>query len=160
MEEKVYKLLENLNIDYEKVNHPALYTAEDNEKYKIKFNGIVCKNLFVKNKDKSHYYLITMPLEKRVSLNNIQEKLHETRLSFGHEDLLFEKLKIRSGAVSILNIIEVENTDVRFIIDKSLLKVNKVGFHPNVNTSTVLFAPKEIETILKKYNSQYEFIEL
>jgi Ala-tRNA(Pro) deacylase len=160
MEDKVYKVLEELGIKYEKVEHPALFTAEDDEKYGIKFDGVVCKNLFVRNEKKTKYYLIILPCEKRAKLKEIQQKLGETRFSFGSEDVLYEKLKIKSGSVSIFNIINVDKTDVKFIIDESLLKEKKVGFHPNVNTATVLFDPQYIEKILNKYKVEYEFIEI
>lgn len=160
MEEKVFNVLNELKIEYEKIEHPALYTMEDCEKYNIKMDGVECKNLFLRNKDKSKYYLISLPLEKRADLKAIQEKLGETRLSFGSDDILFEKLGIKSGSVSLLNIIEVEKTDVKFIIDKCVLDANKVGFHPNVNTATVLFKPQCIDTIMKKYDADYEFMEI
>ena len=160
MEERVYEVLKELNIDFEKINHPALYTAADNDKYKIELDGVMCKNLFIRNKDKSKYYLVILPLNKRANLKEIEEKLQETRFSFGSEEDLFKKLKITKGSVSLLNIIEVEKTDVKFIIDKELLDVSKVGFHPNNNTATVLFSPENIKKILNKYKVEYEFINI
>lgn len=86
----------------------------------------------------------------------MNEQLQETRLSFGNEEILFEKFKIKSGSVSILNIIEVEKTDVKFIIDETLLKFKKVCFHPNINTETVVFYSKDIEKIMNNYNNSYK----
>ncbi|MDQ5984280.1 MAG: hypothetical protein RUMPE_01327 [Eubacteriales bacterium SKADARSKE-1] len=53
MEEKVYEMFNKLNIKYEKVDHPPLFACADNDKYQIKFDGTICKNLFIRNKDKS-----------------------------------------------------------------------------------------------------------
>ena len=158
MEEKVYELFEKLNIAYEKVEHPPLFVCGDDEKYGVKFDGLHCKNLFLRNKNKSNYYLVSMPAEKRADLRELQEKLEETRLSFGNEETLWEKLNIKSGSVSLLNIITVEKTDIEFIIDDELLKSEKVGFHPNVNTATVFFSPNEIRKILEYYNVRYRFL--
>lgn len=160
IKEKVYKVLDELNIEYEKVEHPALFTVEDDIKYGIDFNGVACKNLFIRNEKKTRYYLIVLAGTKKANLKEIQKKLNETRFSFGNEETLYEKLKIRSGSVSIFNIINVGKTDVKFIIDKELLKANKVGFHPNINTATILFKPKNIEKILTKYDVDYEFLEI
>lgn len=160
MQEKVYKILKQLNIKYEKVEHPALFTESDNEKYGIKFNCVICKNLFIRNKNKSQYYLVIVPLDKRINLTELQEKLQETRFSFGSEADLYEKLKITSGSVSILNMIEVERTDIKFIIDASLLQEKKIGCHPNENTVTVIFDSKNIEKILKYYNGDYQIINI
>lgn len=160
MEEKVYDVLNKLNIDFEKVEHPPLFTSEDGLKCSIEFDGVACKNLFIRNKDKSNYYLVIIPSYKKANLKDVQEKLHETRFSFGSEDVLFEKLRIKSGSVSLLNIIEVEHTDVKFIVDSSLLDIKKIGFHPNKNTITVLFEPQNIAKILDYYHADYEFIEI
>lgn len=77
MKNEVYQLLNKLHIQYEKIEHPPLFTCEDNEKYNIKFNAIVCKNLFIRNSNKSQYYLVALPLEKRVDLKLLQMLLGE-----------------------------------------------------------------------------------
>jgi len=160
MEEKVYEVLDKLNIEYELVEHPKLFTYADNEKYGVSFKGTVCKNLFLRNKDKSKYYLVVVPLERKVDLKVLQEKLKETRLSFGDEAILEEKLKIKSGTVSILNIVNVEKTDIIVVLDEDILNHKKVGFHPNVNTVTVMIEPNDIKTFLDFYNVIYKCIDL
>lgn len=160
MEKKVYELLKKLGIEYNIVEHPALFSGKDNKKYNIKFNSVVCKNLFITNNKKNQYYLFILPLEKKINLKLAQEELKESRLSFGDEKTLEEKLKIKSGSVSVFNIINVEKTDIIFVIDKEILTYKKVGFHPNINTLTVEFDPKELPKILEKFNVNYKFIEM
>ena len=160
MKNEVYQLLNKLHIQYEKIEHPPLFTCEDNEKYNIKFNAIVCKNLFIRNSNKSQYYLVVLPLEKRVDLKLLQMLLGEKRLSFGNENVLEEKLGIKSGAVSIFNIINLKDKDIMFILDEDILKCEKVGFHPNINTETVIFNPKELNKIFEYYNVNYKFIAI
>lgn len=160
MKDEVYKLLNQLNIQYDKIEHPPLFTGKDNEKYKIKFDAIICKNLFIRNSNKSQYYLFTLPIEKTVNLKSLQILLEETRLSFGNENILEEKLGIKAGAVSIFNIINMKENDVIFILDKEILKYEKVAFHPNVNTETVIFNPKELNKILQYYHINYQFITI
>lgn len=160
MKNEVYQLLNKLHIQYDKVEHPPLFTCEDNKKYNIKFDAIVCKNLFIRNSNKSHYYLVALPLEKRVDLKLLQMLLGEKRLSFGNENVLEEKLRIKSGAVSIFNIINLKDKDIMFILDEDILKCEKVGFHPNINTETVIFNPKELNKIFEYYNVNYKFIAI
>lgn len=160
MEHEVYELLDKLNIEYTKVNHPPLFTCEDNKKYNIKFDAVVCKNLFIRNSNKSQYYLVSLPLEKRVDLKSLQILLGEKRLSFGDENVLEEKLGIKSGAVSIFNIINLKDNDIIFILDEDILKYEKIGFHPNINTATVIFNPKEIHKIFECYGIEYKFIKI
>lgn len=157
MQNEVYKLLNLLNIKYTKVEHPPLFTCEDNKKYNIKFDAMICKNLFIRNNNKSHYYVISILLEKRIDLKKLQIELEETRLSFADENILEEKLGIRTGAVSIFNIINLTDKNVFFILDEEILSHKKVGFHPNINTETVIFDPKEIKKIFDYYNVKYTF---
>ena len=82
MDEKVYKLFRELEIPFEKIEHPALFSCNDNEKYNLSFNGTICKNLFIRNSNKSQYYLIVLPIEKQLNLKDLQKLLNESRLSF------------------------------------------------------------------------------
>ncbi|GHU85975.1 prolyl-tRNA editing protein proX [Clostridia bacterium] len=160
MKQKVYDLLDELNIAYEIVEHPPLHTQADGEKYDLKFDGTVCKNLFIRNKNKSAYYLVALPVDKKVDLAALQEVLSETKLSFGSEEALEKKLAIKSGAVSIFNVVNVGETDVQFIIDNDILESKRVGFHPNDNTATILLAPSEICRVLDNYKVGYKFIDI
>lgn len=158
--EEVLEVLNQLEIEYETIYHPALYTCADNDKYQVKIDGCACKNLFLRNKNKSCYYLFSLPTEKKANLKQLQEKLQETKLSFASEQDLEEKLHIQTGSVSLLNIIKVKNTDVIFLIDETVWKDKKVAFHPNINTATVLFSPREIEKILNHYHATYRFLKM
>ena len=160
MENEVYKLLEQLSIDYTKIEHPPLFSCEDNEKYNIKINALICKILFIHNSNKSQYYIVILPLEKKIDFKYIQNLLSETRLSFGDKKVLEEKLGIKTGSVSIFNIINQKYNDIIYILDKDILKYEKVGFHPNINTQTLIFDSKEIIKILEHYNVTYKFIAI
>lgn len=160
MEDEVYKLLDKLNIEYTKIEHSPLFTCEDNKKYNIKFDAVVCKNLFIRNSNKSQYYLVALPLEKKLDLKSLQIILEETRLSFGDENILEEKLGVKTGSVSIFNIINLKEKDIIFILDEDILEYEKVGFHPNINIATVIFNPKELHKIFEYYNIKYKFIKM
>lgn len=160
MEEKVYETFDKLGIKYEKVSHPALYTCADNDKYNLSFNGTVCKNLFIRNKKKTKYYLVSTAIDKKIDLKSLQAKLDEKGISFASEQELADKLNIKPGSVSVLNLINAGATGVVFIVDKVLLTCEKVGFHPNVNTATVLFAPQDIEKIFNYYKVDYDFLDV
>ena len=158
MENEVYELLDKLNIEHTVVNHPPLFTHEDAKKYNIKLDAVICKSLFIRNKDKSQYYIFALPIEKKIDLKLAQKLLEETRLSFGDENALQEKLGVKSGSVSIFNVINMKEKDIIFVLDEDILNCEKVAFHPNTNTLTVMFNPKEIHKIFEFYNIKYRFI--
>lgn len=159
MEEEVYRIFEKLLIKYDVIEHKALFSASDGTN--VNFNGSVCcKNLLLKDKKSDDKYLVSLEITKKANLKAIQEQLHIGKLTFCTEEELYEELKVRSGSVSILNIICNPSTDVNFLIDKELLKKNKVCFHPNINTKSVCFLPENIEKILNYYNASYSFIDM
>jgi Ala-tRNA(Pro) deacylase len=84
--------------------------------------------------------------------------LNETCLSFGDEISLSEKLNIQSGSVSFLNAIYREQTGVAFLIDKSVFDYEYIGVHPNDNTATIIFSPKDIAAVLESCGVLYQFI--
>lgn len=161
MEQRVYDLFKKLNIEYDVVNHPALYKASDRENISIDFkDSICCKNLLLKDKKEDKLFLISLPIDKRADLKNIAKDLNTNRLTFATEEELIENLGIKSGSASILNIIVKPDTKVKFVIDKNMLNLNKVSFHPNINTASISFSPMEIEQILKFYGADYVFLNM
>ena len=154
----VYRVFDELGIKFRVVEHPPIFTHADNEKYRVNFGAVICKNLFLRNREKTHYYLLTLPLNKRADLVAVRQILGETRLSFGEDDALFEKLRIKSGSVSFLNVIGAANTDVTFLIDQAALDNEEIGVHPNDNTATVIFSTRDIHKIFDYFGARYRFI--
>ena len=158
--ERVYALLDRLEIQYGVVDHPPMFTQADSEHSCVQIDAIIFKNLFLRNKDKSRFYIYALPLAKRADLDAVAKALGEIRLSFGDEDALQEKLNIQHGAVSLLNAIDAGKTDVLFLIDSSAFEYDRIGLHPNDNTTTVTLRPQDIEKILAACGAGYKFISL
>ncbi|MDO4282469.1 MAG: YbaK/EbsC family protein [Clostridia bacterium] len=160
VKDRVYKLFDKLKIEYTVMNHRAIFSENDSDGIEEKCEGTICKNLFLKEKGGTKFYLVSLPLHKRADIKKLEKELNIKKLTFGNEEELFEKLNIRSGSVSILNMIEAPNTDVYFIIDQELLNHDKVCFHPNDNTSSISFKSKELVKILDYFSVKYDFFRI
>lgn len=160
MKEKVLQELDDLHIDYELILHDPFYTVDDLVSSGIKFPGLGCKNLFLRNEKKTSYYLVILPDDKAVSIKHIQEILNEKRFSFTSGDDLLLKLGVNTGSVSLFNIINIKSTDIKVIIDEEILSSNKVCFHPNDNSATVIINTSDIEFLLKHYKIDYEYLNI
>ena len=160
MKEKVYEVLNKLKIKFDIHEHPALYTCADHDKYNLKFDGLTCKNLFLRNKNKTKYYLVSMPDTKKISLKELALKLNEQKLSFASEEDLFNKLKITAGMVSVLNVTLAEKDNLTVILDEDIINAEKVGFHPNDNKVTILLSGKSIITVLEEYDIKYQLMKI
>ena len=157
--EQVFAHLDGLGIEYEVIDHPPMFTQTDSENQRVDIEAVIFKNLFLRNKNKSRYYLYSLPLTKRADLVAVAKALGETRLSFGNEDTLLEKLNIQHGAVSLLNVIGAAGTDVTVLIDSTVFDYNRIGVHPNDNTATVILKPQDIEKILQSCGVDYCVIQ-
>lgn len=140
MEEKVYETLRNLEIEFEVIEHEPLLTVEDAKK--INFQGVEAKNLFLKDKKKGKYYLVTADADMRVDMKAVRAITGAgSSLTFGKDEELFEILHIMRGACSPFNLINDDNREVTFVLMKEVFAADdneKINFHPNVNTKTVV----------------------
>ena len=163
MKEKVYEFLEQLKIPYQKFEHPAVFTCRQANLYKSDLDFLDVKNLFLCNKSKSNYYLVILPAEKKTNLKGLQEHLNETRLSFASETDLQTKLGVTAGAVSLFSIINAEQGTVEVLIDNQIIQAknvgfHSVGFHPNINTETLIFNSSHIPQILNHTKSKWQVL--
>ena len=172
--QQVFDVFDALGIPYEVASHPPINSAFDRERQGIVVNALICKNLFLRNKDKSRHYLFTLPIDKRADLLALQKALGETRLSFGDAEALWELLRIRPGSVSLLNIIgawsvpggspgETSADSVRalkFLVDAETLREPRIGVHPNDNAATIMFAPGRLPELFRHYGADFEFVDL
>lgn len=150
----IYNLLKKLNIDYDEIEHKAVYTIEETLKENItsKIDGIECKNLFLKNKE--HYYLVFMEANKRANLKEISNLLSENKLTFASEDELRNILSLESGSVTPLGILNDKDNLVTVLLDKEL-ENNKVLMHPDVNTKTISIKYSDLVNIIKYTSHKY-----
>lgn len=56
------------NIEYESMEHKAVFNMEELEEIELPYPEWEAKNLFVRDDKKKNYYLITVKGEKRVNL--------------------------------------------------------------------------------------------
>ena len=151
---EIYNILNELNINYEELEHKAVYTIEEALKENIpeRINGTECKNLFVKSKN--GYYLIFLRCDKRADLKSIATIAGTTKFYFANEKELNEILGLTAGAVSPLGIINDKNNVVTILIDKEL-ENKKVLVHPNINTKTISIHINDLIKLIDYTNHKY-----
>ena len=131
-------LLEKLCIDTKIVDHPAVFTVETMMPYLENIEGLVTKNLFMKDKKKK-LYLLTALHSREIQLNDIAKKVDaKGGLRLADESIMIEKLGVAQGCCTPLSLFNDEAKDVRFICDSILLDENQkmVFSHPLDNTAT------------------------
>ena len=150
----IYQVLSQLCIDYKKYDHPAVFTVEESKKIKANIPGASTKNLFLRNKKKTNYYLVCLLAEKKVDLKVLAERLNEDRFSFGSPVDLKARLDLTPGSVSPFGLINDRANQVKVVVDRDFDKFKQVGFHPNDNQATVVLAVSDFEKFLGQTGNQ------
>jgi Ala-tRNA(Pro) deacylase len=144
----VYAALDALGIAYERYEHPAVFNAEDASKYWNPIAGTQCKNLFLRNKKGDRHYLVVLEISKRADLKDLVKVVGDDRLSFGSPERLMTELGLTPGSVSPFGLLNDTDGSVRVLIDRDLRGVDRLIFHPNINTASVVVSWSDLERFL------------
>ena len=153
---KLEEKLKTLNINYEKVEHPAVYTVEEAKEKVPKIDGVGCKNLFLRTQ-KKEAFLYTLPEDKQINLKSLSEELGVTRFHFATPETLEEVLGVIPGSVTPLAIVNDTKNLVTVVLDKEL-QGKKILVHPNRNTATIAIQYEDLIKFIK--NEKHKIIEL
>ncbi|MCI5912549.1 MAG: prolyl-tRNA synthetase associated domain-containing protein [Prevotella sp.] len=161
-EVRVYDLLDSIGVDYDRLDHaPAMtmevcdavnaafgrmtleeFKAEDsNDRTK---HAIICKNLFLCNRQKTKFYLLMIPGDKKFLTKNLSAQINSARLSFAGEEDMLNFLDVTPGSVSVLGLMNDHGHIVQLLIDSDVLQSEYVGCHPCINTSSLRMKTKDL----------------
>jgi len=156
----VYAALDALGVRYDRHEHPAVFTAEDAAKYWDPIPGVQCKNLFLRNKKGDRHYLVVVGIEKRVDLKDLVKLVGDDRLSFGSPERLMAELGLTPGSVSPFGLIHDADASVRVLIDQDLRGADRLIFHPNINTASVVVSWADLERFLATRRNTVRIVSL
>ncbi|MCI6840940.1 MAG: prolyl-tRNA synthetase associated domain-containing protein [Clostridiales bacterium] len=136
-EERVYDLLERLDVSFERVDHDAVGTIEGCAEIEKLLDIEICKNLFLRNSKGDQYYLLMLPGGKHLVTKDLAKKIGSTRLSFGTPEKMEEYLDITPGSVSVLGLMNDHENNIQLLVDNDIKKWEYFGCHPCINTSSL-----------------------
>ncbi len=156
----VYAALDALGISYERHEHPPVFTAEEASQHWAGIDGTQCKNLFLRNKKGNRHYLAVLEISKQADLRRVAKLVSDDRLSFGSADRLMARLGLTPGSVSPFGLINDADRSVRVLIDRDLRSVDRLIFHPNINTASVVVSWNDFERFLESRGNVVNYIDL
>lgn len=143
-ETRVYDLLEKLQIPYEGVDHDVAPTIEACRAVEEELGILPCKNLFLRNRQKTTFFLLLMPGEKKFFTKDLSSQLNISRLSFAEPEFMEQYLDVTPGSVSVLGLMNDKDWYVDLLIDKVLLDQEYLGCHPCMNTASLKIKTSDI----------------
>ena len=156
---RVFAILEKLNIPYEVFEHPPLDTIEIALEYWKDIDAMHCKNLFFRNHKGNRHYLVIIKDTTPFNIRSLEQKLKQGKLTFGSEKRLMKYLGVKAGSVSPFGLINDEEQHVHLFLDQQLKTADKISFHPNDNTASLVLSYMDFIKYLEQMNNIFEFID-
>lgn len=158
--ENALKYLNEKGIVYKLYEHEAVFTCEAADRVCAMIPGMMCKNLFLVDRKSGKFYLVTLPVPKRLDIKGLTKKLGESSMRFGTPEELMAKLGLLPGSVSPLGLINNEEKDVTFIVDGEVAKADMISIHPNVNTASLTIDRENFRKLVTTFGNKALLFEL
>ena len=160
-EVRTYDLLDSLGIDYYRLDHDPASTMKVCEEIELSLGALICKNLFLCNRQKTQFYLLMIAGEKKFKTKDLSHQIGSSRLSFAGAEDMEACLDISPGAVSIMGLMNDKENRVRLLVDEEVLRHEDLGCHPCVNTSSLrLKTADAFGPVLKAMHHDYTVVVL
>ena len=147
----VFSALQKLNIPFERVEHESADTMEDCAAISEVLGADVCKNLVLCNRQKTNFYLLTMPGDKPFFTKDLSHQIGSSRLSFASPDSMGELLHVQPGSASILALLFDTEHRVQLVMDRETKEQDYFCCHPCKNTGTLKMKTSDILNVFLKH---------
>ena len=134
---RTYDFLDALQVPYQRIDHETLMTIEACKDVDKVLDAVICKNLFLCNRQKTQFYLLMIRGDKQFKTKDVSKQINSPRLSFAPEEYMAEYLDITPGSVSVLGLMNDTENHIQLLVDEDVLHSEYVGCHPCINTSSL-----------------------
>lgn len=157
---KVYDVLKQLNIPFDYYEHPEAPTVEIAMKYWKDLEAQHCKNLFFRNHKGNKHFLVILDCHYQLNIRELELRLKQGKLTFASAERMLKYLNIKPGSVSPFGLIHDNTKNVHVFLDKNLQKAQRISFHPNDNTASLVIPFSGFLKFLEYTGNTFEFLEL
>ena len=158
---RTYDLLDRLGVEYERIDHEPAMTMEDCKEVDQLLEAVICKNLFLCNRQKTAFYLLMIPDTKVFHTKDLSAQIGSARLSFAKPEYMEEFLDITPGSVSVMGLMNDKEHRVQLLIDEDVLDGEYIVCHPCINTSSIRFKVKDlIEKVIPAMGHDFVKVKL
>ena len=150
--QELIAFLDEHQITFQRWDHPAVFTVEQVNDLAINMPGIHTKNLFLRDKRATRYFMLVAPGEKMVDLKKVERLIGVNHLSFASAERLQSNLGIGAGSVSVLALVNDEASKVEVVFDREVWQAEAITAHPLVNTATLVIKKADLERFFEYTN--------
>jgi Ala-tRNA(Pro) deacylase len=160
MQANIYKFLEEHGIPYERHDHEAVFTVEEQDRLQAAISGIKTKNLFLRDQPGKRHVLVVAESKKTVDLKAVGDMIGAKRLGFASPERMARHLGVTPGAVSVFGLVNDTDRAVELLVDRDVWESELVRAHPLVNTSTIVVAGEGLRNFLKATGHEPRVIDI
>ena len=158
---RTYNFLDALGVPFDRIDHDPAMTMEDCAEVDKNLGAMICKNLFLCNRQKTHFYLLLIPGDKHFLTRELSAQLGVSRLSFADAEHMQQYLDITPGSVSVMGLLNDRENNVQLLIDRDVVKAEWFACHPCINTSSIRFSVKDLqERIIPALKHEAVYVDL
>jgi Ala-tRNA(Pro) deacylase len=156
---ELYRLLKELDIEFNYYEHPPAPTIEIAMQYWKDIDAMHCKNLFFRNHKGNRHYLVIIDHKKNLDIHTLEKILKQGKLTFASEQRMMKYLGLRPGSVSPFGLMNDKNHEVHLFIDESLKDGKTISFHPNENTASLVIDYYNFTKFITYCGNIFEYID-
>ncbi len=135
-EQAILQLLEEHHINYIVRKHEPIFTVAQGKALGLPNVQAAVKSLLLTDDKHQSYYLVVLPLDKRLDLKELRVKIGSRRLTMASSQELMQLLGLIPGAVTPFGLLQDKEHRVQAFFDAEL-KENTIATHLDSNTATV-----------------------
>lgn len=132
----------------ERIDHPAVFTADEADRLVPKARGAHAKNLLIEDRKDGRLFMLSVPFGKRTDLAALARLLGTGKLRFSAAQTMLEALGVTPGAVSMLALVNDRAGLVTLVLDQVLAQAGAVQCHPLINTATLVIEQADLQRFL------------
>jgi Ala-tRNA(Pro) deacylase len=159
-DKKLYRILDELGISFEYHPHPPVPTVEEASRYWAGIEATHCKNLFFRNHKGNRHYLVIFEYSRLLNIRDLEQRLKQGKLSFASAERMIKYLGLHPGSVSPFGLVHDTGNHVHVFLDENLRKSEKISFHPNLNTASLVISYADFEKFLGWLGNTFEYIRM
>jgi len=159
-QQELYNILKDLEISFEYHEHPPLNTIDDAIIHWKDYNSGRCKNIFFRNHKGNRHYLVILEHLRQLDIRDLEKRLRQGKLTFASDVRLKKYLGVEPGSVTPFGLINDTDHHVHLFIDETLKDCERLTFHPNVNTASLVISKSDFIKFLEYTGNSYEFLRL
>lgn len=158
-EQALLHLLEQHHINYIVCTHKPIFTVAEGEALGLPNVQAAVKSLLLTDDKRSSFYLVVLPLDKRLDLKELRAKIGSRRLTMASAEELAQLLELTPGAVTPFGLLADTQHKVQAYFD-SELKDNTIAPPLDRNTATVWLHCHKLVQLLEDKGHNITYISL